>query len=139
MSFNTSFEVFDKSLEDMDQEFVHMYDTIPIKIIVSFAYIFILFFGSVLWFSIIHFEIFGEDSQKRSITNKLWSCVAFLSLLIIWINQNIYFMREVLNLCQENMLFISDPRSGLCTTYDCNAFYVWYDDFSIAMEKSKYP
>ena len=107
MILNTSFEVFDKSLEDMDQEFVHMYDQIPIKIIVSFAYFFIMFFGSVLWFSIIRFEIFGEDSQKRSITNKLWSCVAFLSLLIIWINQNIYFIREGLNLCQENMLFIS--------------------------------
>ena len=107
MILNTSFEVFDKSLEDMDQEFVHMYDQILIKIIVSFAYVFIMFFGSVLWFSIIHFEIFGEDSQKRSITNKLWSCVAFLSLLIIWINQNIYFIREGLNLCQENLLFIS--------------------------------
>ena len=40
MILNTSFELFDKSLEDMDQEFVHMYDQIPIKMIVSFAYFF---------------------------------------------------------------------------------------------------
>ena len=33
MILNTSFEVFDKYVEDMDQEFIHMYDQIPIKII----------------------------------------------------------------------------------------------------------
>ena len=47
-----------------------VYDNIPTKVITILICIFVLTIGNALWFGIIHFELYGGDPKKRSITNK---------------------------------------------------------------------
>ena len=47
-----------------------VYDNIPTKVITVLTCISVLTIGNVLWFGIIHFELYGGDPKKRSITNK---------------------------------------------------------------------
>ena len=47
-----------------------VYDNIPTKIITALTCIFVLTIGNALWSGIIHFELYGGDPKKRSITNK---------------------------------------------------------------------
>ena len=48
-----------------------VYDNIPTKVITVLTCISVLTIGNVLWFGIIHFELYGGDPKKRSITNKV--------------------------------------------------------------------
>ena len=48
-----------------------VYDNIPTKVITVLTCISVLTIGNILWFGIIHFELYGGDPKKRSITNKV--------------------------------------------------------------------
>ena len=48
-----------------------VYNNIPTKIITALTCIFVLTIGNALWSGIIHFELYGGDPKKRSITNKV--------------------------------------------------------------------
>ena len=57
--------------EDIGYEMINdLYDNVPTKVITILICIFVLTIGNALWFGIIHFELYGGDPKKRSVTNK---------------------------------------------------------------------
>ena len=48
-----------------------VYDNVPTKVITILICILVLTIGDTLWFGIIHFELYGGDPKKRSVTNKV--------------------------------------------------------------------
>ena len=74
-----------------------VYDNIPTKVITVLTCISVLTIGNVLWFGIIHFELYGGDPKKRSITNKVkdkFSLIKkrLLSLSYCNINESNFFL-----------------------------------------------
>ena len=71
----------------------------------------ILVIGSLLWFGIIHFERFGGDPQKRSISNYIVSYIASsvltLKVLIIECIIIVRFVRGCLHFIMGEILMIS--------------------------------
>ena len=58
--------------EDTRSEMTNdVYDNIPTKVITALTCIGVLTIGNALWSGIIHFELYGGDPKKRSITNKV--------------------------------------------------------------------
>ena len=53
-----------------------LYKNLTIKTLGIIFHLIIMTFGSFLWFGIIHFERFGGDPQKRSISNHIISYIA---------------------------------------------------------------
>ena len=47
-----------------------VFDNVPTKVITALTCIFVLTIGNALWSGIVHFELYGGDPKKRSITNK---------------------------------------------------------------------
>ncbi len=92
------------------------------KIIVFLNYILIQLVGNVFTFSIIHYERWGGDPQKRSLSNQLTSfCfvnVAFASI----VNYSIYFVRAMVGpigwfwgsffMCMRAVLSVSSAMAG---------------------------
>ena len=48
-----------------------VFDNIPTKVITVLTCVSILTIGNALWSGIIHFELYGGDPKKRSITNRV--------------------------------------------------------------------
>ena len=74
-----------------------VYDNIPTKVITVLTCISVLTIGNILWFGIIHFELYGGDPKKRSITNKVkdkFSLIKkrLLSLSYCNINESNFFL-----------------------------------------------
>ena len=62
-----------------------VYDNIPTKVITVLTCISVLTIGNILWFGIIHFELYGGDPKKRSITNKARELVySYKNKPLIW-------------------------------------------------------
>ena len=77
----------------IDRSLADLYDNIPTKIIATVTYILLETIGSFLFLSAIHFERYGGDPQKRSISNRLISFACMNALIGIWIPQSIYYAR----------------------------------------------
>ena len=77
----------------IDKSLANLYDNIPTKIIATVTYILLQTIGCFLILCVIHFERYGDDPQKRSISNRLISFAAYFSLIGIWIPQSIYYAR----------------------------------------------
>jgi hypothetical protein len=54
-----------------DYPHTHVFEATSIKLAISLIFFLNLFIGNILWAGIIHFEKYGGDPQKRSITNRL--------------------------------------------------------------------
>ena len=52
------------------EEYKNLYEYISTKIIEVIIYSLVETVGNALWWGIIHYELFGGDPMKRSITNK---------------------------------------------------------------------
>ena len=64
-----------------------VFDNIPTKVITALTCVSILTIGNALWSGIIHFELYGGDPKKRSITNRVRYIVyLYLELTIIAVN-----------------------------------------------------
>ena len=48
-----------------------VFDNIPTKVITVLTCVSILTIGNALWSGIIHFELYGGDPKKQSITNRV--------------------------------------------------------------------
>ena len=79
----------------IDRSLADLYDNIPTKIIATVTYILLETIGSFLFLSAIHFERYGGDPQKRSISNRLISFACMNALIGIWIPQSIYYARVI--------------------------------------------
>ena len=55
---------------DINTRYETIYDNIPTKIVTVLTYLSVETLGNALWFGIIHYELFGGDPKKRTITNK---------------------------------------------------------------------
>ena len=53
-----------------EEEYKNLYEYISTKIIAVIIYALVETVGNALWWGIIHYELFGGDPMKRSITNK---------------------------------------------------------------------
>ena len=53
-----------------EEEYKNLYEYISSKIFAVIIYTLVETVGNVLWGGIIHYELFGGDPMKRSITNK---------------------------------------------------------------------
>ena len=67
-----------------------MFEDTSMTIWAIVVYIFNMPVGSVLWFLVIHYERFGGDPMKRSISNKLLSSAALVKLLGGFVIENIF-------------------------------------------------
>ena len=56
--------------EEESNKYENIYEYTSTKIIVLMTYTLVEIVGNVLWWGIIHYELFGGDPMKRSITNK---------------------------------------------------------------------
>ena len=63
------------------ENIIELYKNPTIKTLGIIFHVIIMIFGSFLWFGIIHFERFGGDYQKRSLSNHIVSYIA-TSILI---------------------------------------------------------
>ena len=52
------------------EEYKNLYEYVSNKIIAVIIYTLVETVGNALWWGIIHYELFGGDPMKRSITNK---------------------------------------------------------------------
>ena len=69
-----------------------MFEDTSMTIYAIVVYIFNMPVGSVLWFLVIHYERFGGDPMKRSISNKLLSSAALVKLLGGFVIENIFLV-----------------------------------------------
>ena len=66
----------DSNILDPRNKMTHdVYDNIPTKVITILTCTSILTIGNVLWSCIIHFELYGGDPNKGTITNKVRNLV----------------------------------------------------------------
>ena len=79
----------------------NLYDNMLTKIIATMTYLLVETVGSSLYLCIIHFERYGGDPQKRSVSNRFISFGAYFSLLGIWIGQSIYYGRVMFGCLPE--------------------------------------
>ena len=56
--------------EEESNKYKNIYEYTSTKIIVLMIYTLVETVGNFLWWGIIHYELFGGDPMKRSITNK---------------------------------------------------------------------
>ena len=56
--------------EEESNKYKNIYEHTSTKIIALTTYILAEMVGNALWWGIIHYELFGGDPKKRSITNK---------------------------------------------------------------------
>ena len=56
--------------EEESNKYKNIYEYTSTKIIAIITYTLVETVGNVLWWGIIHYELFGGDPKKRSITNK---------------------------------------------------------------------
>ena len=66
-----------------------MFEDTIMTILAIIVYIFNMPIGSVLWFLVIHYERFGGDPMKRSISNKLLSSAASVKLIGGFVIENV--------------------------------------------------
>ena len=71
-----------------------VFDNIPTKVITALTCVSILTIGNALWSGIIHFELYGGDPKKRSITNRV-RCIVYLYLELTIIAVNIILSLKV--------------------------------------------
>ena len=67
---NTINDSFKFIYEEESNKYKNIYEYTSTKIIVIITYTLVETVGNVLWWGIIHYELFGGDPKKRSITNK---------------------------------------------------------------------
>ena len=67
---NTINDSFKFTYEEESNKYKNIYEYTSTKIIAIFTYTLVETVGNVLWWGIIHYELFGGDPKKRSITNK---------------------------------------------------------------------
>ena len=79
----------------------NLYDNMLTKIIATMTYLLVETVGSSLYLCIIHFERYGGDPQKRSVSNRFISFGAYFSLLGIWIGHSIYYGRVMFGCLPE--------------------------------------
>ena len=83
------------------QSLENLYDNILTKIIATITYILVETIGSFLYLCIIHFERYGGDPQKRSVSNRFISFGAYFALLGIWVGQSICYGRVMFGCLPE--------------------------------------
>ena len=81
---NTINDSFKFICEEESNKYENIYEYTSTKIIVIITYTLVETVGNVLWWGIIHYELFGGDPKKRSITNKEISLLLNV-ILIIWL------------------------------------------------------
>ena len=70
--------------EEESNKYKNIYEYTSTKIIALTTYTLAETVGNALWWGIIHYELFGGDPKKRSITNKEISLLLNV-ILIIWL------------------------------------------------------
>ena len=66
----TNDEKFTFGYVDESNKYKNIYEYTSTKIIALMTYTLVETVGNALWWGIIHYELFGGDPMKRSITNK---------------------------------------------------------------------
>ncbi len=85
-----SFMFFERQVQESDPSTNWIY-----KITVLFNFVLIQTVGNVLTIAIIHYEKWGGDPKKRSLSNQLLSFCFLTGLIASIINQNIYLIRAM--------------------------------------------
>ena len=70
LSKNLSWDLRMNQSDNNTIRYETIYDNIPTKIVTVLTYLSVETLGNALWFGIIHYELFGGDPKKRTITNK---------------------------------------------------------------------
>ena len=119
----------------VEDKIIDPYEDTKIKVCGIILHLVIGLFGSIFWFGIIHFERFGGDPQKRSISNKILSYIATSTLIFKIICGEIITIVRILFGClpsivggmlifcrQLNIYFIT-PMFMFNMIYKCTQLY----------------
>ena len=102
-----------------------MFEDTSMTIYAIVVYIFNMPVGSVLWFLVIHFEQFGGDPMKRSISNKLLSSAALVKLIGGFVIENIFLAGTFLG-CLPHFIGISFVYVRNIKIYGMTTFLMIY-------------
>ena len=101
---NVTFESSETTYSPYEQHLTNLYGDLTTKITAAVIHTAIQVGGGFLWFGIAHFEKFGGDPCKRSISNQLISYIVLsIIVFIIIINRSILLVRIVYG-CLPNLL-----------------------------------
>ena len=79
--------------EDVDPDFARAFNSPTIKVVTLIIYLLMTPIGCVLNFLVIHYEQFGGDPQKRSISNQIIAFIAAIQVLSTLISEHILLAR----------------------------------------------
>ena len=99
--------------EDVDPDFARAFDSPTIKVVTLMIYLLMTPIGCVLNFLVIHYEQFGGDPQKRSISNQIIAFIAAIEILSVLISEHILLTRVFAGCLQSEI----GTLFWFCNTY----------------------